>query len=490
MAFDDSEKTALIQSIKSNSDSELKNSKIILETPAISTTVKYRFLVAILGCIGVMDNTSTRAILSVAIVAMTNTSDISSSNGSEECAENVEQRNTNVSNVVRYGEFDWDNQIQGIILSSFSYGYLVTQIPGGMLSGRFGGRKVFGFGIMFCGVLNLLIPVAARTHVGLLIAIQVLMGLTLGVTIPAIQSIIGNISPVMQRSTLSSIALQGRSLGRLSSLPIAGALSSSDFLGGWPSVFYFYGTFILIWCVPWFLCVKESPSVNTSSNKLIYRPKRTPWKHFVRSPAVWAIALAHMCYGWMFYTISTMLPTYLAQVLKYNIAENGLISAIPNLGSFVLEATSGHLADFIRKRGFMSTRTTRKVFTSLCMLGPAVLLCFIYYCGCDRTSVVIMLTAVMMASGFCLGGFLVNHIDVSSNYAGELMGISNCLAASTGFMAPTVAGSLINNSPTRIQWQKIFYICAGINMFGAIFYTIFGKGEEQWWNRNDNEEVK
>ena len=43
------------------------------------------------------------------------------------------------------GEFDWDKETQGIILGAFFWGYLLTQIPGGWLAERVGGKGVFGW---------------------------------------------------------------------------------------------------------------------------------------------------------------------------------------------------------------------------------------------------------------------------------------------------------------------------------------------------------
>ena len=31
-------------------------------------------------------------------------------------------------------DFDWDSKTQGLILASFFYGYILTQIPGGYLA--------------------------------------------------------------------------------------------------------------------------------------------------------------------------------------------------------------------------------------------------------------------------------------------------------------------------------------------------------------------
>jgi len=53
----------------------------------------------------------------------------------------------------------------------------VTQVLGGLLASRYGGKHVFGTSILIAIIATLLTPVAARTHVALLIALRVIMGL-------------------------------------------------------------------------------------------------------------------------------------------------------------------------------------------------------------------------------------------------------------------------------------------------------------------------
>ena len=65
----------------------------------------------------------------------------------------------------------------GWVLSSFFYGYILTQIPGGFLATRFSGKHVFGLGVVLTSVLTLLTPVAATTNIWLLVALRVLEGI-------------------------------------------------------------------------------------------------------------------------------------------------------------------------------------------------------------------------------------------------------------------------------------------------------------------------
>ena len=64
----------------------------------------------------------------------------------------------------------------GWILSSFFFGYIITQIPGGWLAARIGGRWIFGIGIVMTAVLTLLTPVAAYLSIWALIAVRVAEG--------------------------------------------------------------------------------------------------------------------------------------------------------------------------------------------------------------------------------------------------------------------------------------------------------------------------
>ncbi|MEQ2169954.1 hypothetical protein GOODEAATRI_030278, partial [Goodea atripinnis] len=73
--------------------------------------------------------------------------------------------------------YNWDSATQGWILGSFFYGYILTQIPGGYLAGRFGAKWLMGFGILGTVLFTLLTPLAADLGASYFIAVRVLEGI-------------------------------------------------------------------------------------------------------------------------------------------------------------------------------------------------------------------------------------------------------------------------------------------------------------------------
>ncbi len=75
------------------------------------------------------------------------------------------------------GVFVWDKEIQGHVLGAFFYGYLVSQVPGGMLAERFGGKWVFAAFTAVSTLATLLTPMGARVSHIFLILLRVLAGI-------------------------------------------------------------------------------------------------------------------------------------------------------------------------------------------------------------------------------------------------------------------------------------------------------------------------
>ena len=76
------------------------------------------------------------------------------------------------------------------MLSSFFLGYALTQILGGQLSDRLGGKKVLAGGVALWSFFTFLLPTAAAAGTVPLITARVLLGIGEGVAFPSIHSLI------------------------------------------------------------------------------------------------------------------------------------------------------------------------------------------------------------------------------------------------------------------------------------------------------------
>lgn len=84
-------------------------------------------------------------------------------------------------------------------------------------------------------------------------------------------------------------------------------------------------------------------------------------------------------------------------------------------------------------------------------MGPAIFIIAASYAGCDRIVVVAMFTLAMGFMGTFYPGMKVNPLDLSPNYAGTLMAITNGIGALTGIIVPTIVGVMTPNVSITIR---------------------------------------
>lgn len=192
--------------------------------------------------------------------------------------------------------FFWTESEKQLILGSFFWGYVMTELPGGRLAELIGGHRVFGHSMLWSSVVTLIIPFAANLvmfwdcctvyfltssvflntqGVTAMVILRVVLGFLLGASWPAIHPMTAVWIPPMDRSKFIS-NMMASALGAAITMPICGYLISWF---GWPSVFYstgewcnsfalkkswqklfFTGTVGVLWSLCWFLFVFETPA--------------------------------------------------------------------------------------------------------------------------------------------------------------------------------------------------------------------------------------
>lgn len=386
-------------------------------------------------------------------------------------------------------EFDWDSKAQGFVLSSFFYGYITTQLLGGWLASKFGGKRVFGCGIAVTAVLTLITPFVAKLNFYLLLAVRIIEGIFEGVTYPCIHAIWARWAPPLERSRLATLAFSGSYFGTVISMPVCAYLAKAF---GWESIFYVSGTCAIIWFICWWIIIAESPSQDSSISKqeLHYIKQslgeqsqngniKHPWRDILRSSAVWAIVVAHFSENWGFYTLLTQLPKFMKDILHFELEKTGLMSAVPYLAMSIMLQFAGYFADWFQLKGILTTTQVRKIFNCGAFIAQTVfMLCAAYLL--TPTGTTICLTLAVGLGGFAWAGFGVNYLDIAPQHASVMMGIGNTFGTLPGILSPIITGYIVT-TPNESEWQIVFYIASAIYLFGAIIYGIFATGDLQPW---------
>ncbi|XP_066974736.1 putative inorganic phosphate cotransporter isoform X3 [Macrobrachium rosenbergii] len=438
----------------------------------------------ILGqCISFMNS----GCLSVAIVAMVSSSS-NSTHGEKEYGDvcPVPPGANDTTSPEKEGEFDWDEQLQGVVLGSFFYGYASSCFVGGLLTDYFGGRLMFGASITGLCLLSVLSPISARTSVGLFIANKVISGLMQGPLYPSINSLMASRIPSHLRAKYNSICLAGGMFGNVISMALGGLLASSSFLGGWPSVFYVFGTAGILWGILWFLLIQEDPS-NVIMRDTIHSQNRNQlkdikFKSVLTSLPFWGLVSFHIGDFFGLTMFLSEIPTYLSNIQCLDLDKNGLLSSLPYLLQIFFSISWGMGINRLIISGRISVLASRRISSAVGMHGAGLSLVAMCFVNCNSSlAVAVLCIAVALTGASFSGGYLGEQDMCPPSLVGVITGLGSMVSATTGFIAPLVVGSITLENQTLSAWRMAFLITATVYFICGTFYQIFVTEKVQPW---------
>lgn len=448
-----------------------------------ASTFGHRHLMLLLLSAGVAEAYACRVNISMCIVAM----------------------NSPDASLYGYQKFEWTGDQRSWVLSSFFVGYVLMQVPGSILANRYGPARLILLGVSCCSALTCITPLAAALGGWpLMCALRVAEGLCQGVIFPCTHFMLGRWAPPVERGRMGAIVFSGPSIGTLGGMAGVGLLCGSRL--GWPSGFYVPGLLGLVWSVAWWRYGADSPAsctwISAAEREYIQtaldtpkteRRLRVPWLSIVTSPPMWALTVVHIGSNFGHWMLLTQMPTYMKDMLHFDIKSNGVMSSLPYAALACASATVGWASQRVNEANCVSIVTSRKIFNSIAHYGMAVTflaLSFLTPLGIPVYLAVGLLTlAVALESGL-LAGFLVNHVDLSPNFGGAMLGISNGLGNTMGIIAPLVVSALVSKAEGEVQtheelavgWSRVFLLGSCVYFTGNTVFLLMGRAEVQPWN--------
>lgn len=379
-------------------------------------------------------------------------------------------------------DFGWSPEEQGRVLSSFFVGYLLTQVAGGWLAERYGGKIVLGAGVAFWSFFTLITPVAAAGGMTALLVTRVLMGIGEGITFPSIYALFGRWIPLTERSRAIGILFSMIPLGSVFALLATPWLVAHL---GWQWAFYLFGAIGFVWWAAWqrhtTRTPEQHPGVTAQELALIRGASGEPaadappprMATLLRTPAVWAIIVCHFCANWGSYVLLAWMPTYINKGLGVDFASVGVFTMIPSLVAFFAMNAGGWVADRMIQGGMDVTRV-RKIMQTVGFGGSAAVLAGVGYVESVPLAIALMSLGNIFG-GATAGGFGVNHLDIAPRGAGIIMGLSNTAATIPGIVGVYVSGLILEATGS---WTLVFQTAAGVFVFGLVFYLAFASSRK------------
>jgi ACS family sodium-dependent inorganic phosphate cotransporter len=395
----------------------------------------------------------------------------------------VDRVNISLAIAAMASEFDWDKTTSGFVMSSFFLGYLVTQVPGGALAGRFGGKHVLAGGVLLWSLFTALTPPAAFAGFFFLIGARILMGMGEGVTFPSIYALFSRWVPATRRSRAVGLVFSAIPLGTVFAQWATPELVTGY---GWPWAFYAFAAFGVVWWAAWQPLTSSRPETHrrvsaaelselAADSQAPSAGAAPPMRTLLGSTAVWAIVVGHFCSNWGTYVMLSWAPTYFLERFGVDLHAIFLYVAAPSLVSFLCLNAAGRIGDRLIARG-LAVRTVRKLMQSIGFGGVAAALLTLTQVQSAEAAVVVMCVGNLLGAAVA-AGFGSNHLDVAPRHAGAVMGLSNTAGTIPGVIGVTLSGWLVDVTGS---WSVVFVVAAGIKLFGLAFFLAFAKGEKQF----------
>ncbi|XP_063364076.1 putative inorganic phosphate cotransporter [Cydia amplana] len=401
----------------------------------------------------------------------------------------------NDSNVKIY---DWNKETQGLILSSFFWGYIIMQIPGGLLSKRFGGKPILLSAMVANAAINLMIPTLAELGGWrLMCASRVLMGLSQACLFPASHTLIGRWLPAHERTSYTAMVYGGSMIGTIVAMPVSGILAETAI--GWKLIFYSISGLVFVSAAIFYLAAASSPGehklMRDEERKYIEKglnaggskEMRTPWSDIFRTKVFWVLVVTHIGSAVNFVLFFVDLPTYLERGLQISLKTSASLSALPYIGMWIGSVASSAVCEEIYNRKILSVGVCRKIFNSISFFGMSASLIVLSFLGPEnKITAVVVLVIALTLSGFNAAGFMMSHLDISPNFAGVLLSLTNFSANTGSILTPIITALILNNDPTDVsRWRIVFLSTAALSAITNTVYVLFGSSKRQPWDSPD-----
>lgn len=347
-------------------------------------------------------------------------------------------------------EFGWDRVQSGWVLSGFFAGYAICMIPVGLLTARFGPKRVFGAGMALWSCFTALTPFPGSAAG--IAAARVLLGAAESGTAACINGTLVRWFPAREYSRAAGLCWSAGYAGPIVAIPLASLILHH---WGWRAVFWTFGAIGFAWLPFWrALDEPEGPA----GSRL-----QAPWRAILSRSDVWAVFALHFSSNWVLYTMITWLPSYLSSARGLGLSATAAGASLPFLCAWIGANGSAALIDGLGpKLGAARIRKLAMIPYTLSAAGLAAV-----PLAPDASGSVAALCVSMLLCAMATPVFSSASMDLTPEHAGPVTAVQNTFANLSGIVAPAAIGYVTG----PFGWSGAFLLTGAVCLSGAAAFV-------------------
>jgi sugar phosphate permease len=326
----------------------------------------------------------------------------------------------------------------GVLLSAFFWGYVLTMIPGGMLSSRASAVRVISWSIGIVGMTACLTGIVGDFT--LLLGVRFFMGLAEGVLFPSFAVMFLRWFPSQERGRAFAATLLAVPVSAMIAAPLGGWLIAT---WNYETMFVAQGVPAIIAAVVFARLASDDPSTDTRITVeerayiLATRDQETKkqgsFRDVLTSPLVWVLGFTYFLWVSGIYGFNLWLPALVTTMSQSGVQAVGFLSAIP----FIFGAVGTFVVSWLSDRSSLA----RGWFIGIPIAIAAIALLLQHYLNVGLVGDMILLSVAGFGIFAGSGPWWTWMTSLfPKNQAGPTVGLINVFGNFGGIVAPPMLG--------------------------------------------------
>lgn len=363
----------------------------------------------------------------------------------------LDRASLSIANSTISQELGFSATEMGLLLSVFSFGYALCQLPIGMVMEKFGIKKIYGFGLFLWSL--------AQTVMGFLssyrymIVTRIILGIGESPHLPTGVKVVNDWFNIRERGLPMSIVNMSSTLAQALAPPLLIALMLAF---GWRTMFIIIGVAGILLSILWMIFYRNRDDIQLTAEELRYLEEDSPpsaksklsfkeWASLFKQSSLWGMIIGFNGVGYMVWLFLTWLPAYLEKSRGLSLETTGWVAAIPFLFGALGMLVNGVVADWVMKRGAdkMKSRKYMICIGLLCAAGFTLPAAYTESTFIAVACISMALFSIHFAGTSAWGLILVS---VPSRLITSVSGIQNFGGFIGGSFAPIITGIILDKT--------------------------------------------